>query len=81
MRIIVSQTNDGSARLLLIGTFLLCLWSAKTIVGLKILRWMVAGISLSSGIILDFDGGGIALVRIGTGESRFAGPAKTNLAT
>jgi hypothetical protein len=58
-RIIVSQTDEGSARSALFWIFLLGFWSAQTIVWLKIWKWMVVGISLSSGIIFDFDGGAI----------------------
>lgn len=56
-RIIMSHTADGAARTALIWAFVLCLWSAQTVIWLRIWRWTVGGISLSSGTELSFDGG------------------------
>jgi len=54
------QTGDEMTRMILILVFAISLWSAQTFVWLKIWRWAVSGISLSSGTVLHFDGGAIA---------------------
>jgi hypothetical protein len=70
-RIIVKQTDDGAARTALIWVFLLCLWFAWAVIWLKVSRWFVGGISLSSGTGLSFDGGIGACFGISCGSYLF----------
>jgi hypothetical protein len=58
--IINRQASDETTRMILILIFALSLWSAQTVVWLKIWRWAVAGVSPSSGAALHFDGGAAA---------------------
>jgi len=60
MSIINRQIDDKTIRMIVILVLVLSLWSAQTLVWLKVWRWAVTGIALSSGTVLHFDGGAIA---------------------
>lgn len=56
-RIIASQVDDSTTESVLILTFLVCLWLAYALLHVRVFRWAVRGVSLSTGTTLSFDGG------------------------
>ena len=57
---ILTQVGDETTRMALVSALLILLWFAQTVLWLKVWRWAVPGISVSSGTVLYFDGGVIA---------------------
>ena len=58
---ILTRVEDETTRVILTLVLVIALWSAETIMQIRLWRWAISGMQASSGTVLHFDGGVFAL--------------------